>query len=138
MTAEPKRRTKSKAGKLITFETTATRPLFVYGKSLTPYLTLSLYKPPPDRVASECFRVCDAFILLLLLSHDPHICVTDGELWHTAAERLPQGYTRNLWLCSTSMGRPGHDPRPKPWGAGLSIPLSLDPAPPRDFGRCCE
>lgn len=75
MTAEPKR-TKSKAGKLITFKTTATHPLSVYGKSLTPYLTLSLYKALLDRVASECFRVCDAFILLLLLSHDPCISVS--------------------------------------------------------------
>lgn len=44
MTAEPKRRAKSKAGKLITFKTTATHPLFVYGKSPTPYLTLNLYE----------------------------------------------------------------------------------------------
>lgn len=76
MTAEPKRRTKYKAGKLITFKTTATRPLFVYGKSLTPYLTLDLYKTLLDHVTSECFRVCDAFILPLLLSHDPHISVS--------------------------------------------------------------
>lgn len=34
MTAELKRITKSKAGKLITFKTRATQSLFVYGKSL--------------------------------------------------------------------------------------------------------
>ena len=75
MTAEPKR-TKSKAGKSITFKTTATHALFVYGKSLTPYLTLNLYKALLDCVASECFRVCDAFILALLLSHDSRISVS--------------------------------------------------------------
>jgi len=74
VTAEPKR-TKSKAGKSITFKTTATHPSFVYGKSLTPHLTLNLHKALLDPVASECFRVCDVFIPLLLLSHDPRISV---------------------------------------------------------------
>lgn len=101
MTAESKRTT-SKAGKLITFKTTATRPLFVYGKSLTPYLTFSLYKELLDHVTSECFRVCDVFILLLLLSHNP--CLSVLQMGNCGARQL-SGFPKAMQEASGSAAR---------------------------------
>lgn len=77
MTAEPKGRTEPKAGKLVTCKTTATRPFGCIGEDLTPCFTPNLYEALADRVAPESF-VCDAFPLLLLLSHN--LCLSVSQM----------------------------------------------------------
>lgn len=134
MTAEPKRRTKSKGGKLITFKTTATCPLFVYGKSLTPYLTLNIYEVLLDRVTSEGFRVCDAFILLLLLSHDPRISVSQmGNCGTWQLSGFPRAMQENSGSAAWAWAVQGMTSAPSP-----GSPSFLILHPKRDFRRCCK